>query len=183
MGMRGLKAKIAISITLFLLLGMFSIDLVTMMTAQNTLIRSEVAKGKSIAWVVADLLAAHPLWADEDLPAASRSKIRAALEESGALSLLLIDRSERQFSFGDHRLLAGDELTEVTRRALDAGERSVYFTGSTFGLFWWQKKFLVVSTPLPAEGMAQGAFSLVFSLEGIYQSLRHSQQILFCTFF
>jgi signal transduction histidine kinase len=181
--MRGLKAKIAISITLFLLLGMFSIDLVTMMTAQNTLIRSEAAKGQSIAWMMGEFLVGHPPWADQDLPAESRSKIRAAMDESGALSFLLIDRSGRQFSFGDHRLPAVEEVVEITRRALYEAERSVDFTGSTFGLFWWQKKFLVVSTPLIVDGTAQGAFSLVFPMQGIYQSLRHSQQVLFLYIF
>lgn len=183
MGMRGLRAKIAISITLFLLLGMFSINLVTMMTAQNTLMRSEAAKGQSIAWIMGDFLSSHPLWVDDDLRAESRPKIWAALEASGALSFLMIDRQNRQFSFGDHHQLAAEELVEVTRQAMNDAERRVHFTGSTFGLFWWQKKFLVISTPVAAEGIVQGAFSLVFSLQGIYQSLRHSQQILFLYIF
>ena len=39
MGARGLKTKIAVNITVFLLLGMVSIDIVTMLTAQRNLVR------------------------------------------------------------------------------------------------------------------------------------------------
>jgi len=49
MGVRSLKSKIAINISVFLLIGMVSIDFVTMMTAQRTLIRAEVAKGRAVA--------------------------------------------------------------------------------------------------------------------------------------
>ena len=66
MAARGLKTKIAINITSFLLLGMLSIDLVTMMTAQRNLIRAETAKGKAVAKLLGDYLLAHPIW--EDFP-------------------------------------------------------------------------------------------------------------------
>jgi signal transduction histidine kinase len=41
-----------------------------------------------------------------------------------------------------------------------------------------QHEYLVVTTPLRANGDIVAGFSLVFSLDTIYRSLRHSQQIL-----
>lgn len=181
-GTRGLKTKIAISITLLLLLGMFSIDFVTMMTAQSNLVRSEVAKGQTIARLMGDYLLTHPVWGG-DVPAATRAKLAEALDESGAVSFLMLDRHQRTFSFGVHRSAEAEELLEITRQTIIQGHRCVQFTGSTFGLFWWQKKFLVISSPLMSDGSVQGAFSLVFSMQGIYQSLRNSQQVLFLYIF
>lgn len=178
MGTRGLKAKIAISITLFLLLGMFSIDFVTMMTAQSNLIRSEVTKGQSIGRLLGDYLLTHPVW-EGDAPGPGRANLVEMLDDSGAASFLLLDRTERSFSLGVHSSQEAEELLEITRQALTHGSRSLHFIGSTFGLFWWQKKLLVISAPLLSEGIVTGAFSLVFSMQGIYQSLRNSQQMLF----
>ena len=176
-GTRGLKTKIAVSITLLLLLGMFSIDFVTMTTAQSSLVRSEVVKGLTLARLMGDYLLTQPVWED-DAQAAVRAKLADALDESGAVSFLLLDRNQRSLGFGAHRSLEADELFEITRQALTEGNHGVQFTGSTFGLFWWQKKFLVISSPLMSEGGVQGAFSLVFSMQGIYQSLRNSHQML-----
>ena len=52
MGARGLKTKIAINITVFLFIGMFSIDVVTMLTAQRNLVRNEITKGQTIVRIL-----------------------------------------------------------------------------------------------------------------------------------
>jgi signal transduction histidine kinase len=181
-GTRGLKTKIAISITLLLLLGMFSIDFVTMTTAQGSLVRSEVAKGLTTARLMADYFLTQSVW-EGDAPAAVRARLAEALEESGAVSFLMLDRDQRSFGYGVQHSAEAEDLFAVTRRTLLQGDRSVHFSGSIFGLFWWQKKFLVISSPLIADGGVQGAFSLVFPLHGIYQSLRNSQQVLFLYIF
>ncbi len=183
MGTRGLKTKIAVSITLFMLLGMFSIDFVTMMTAQSALIRSEVVKGQVVARLLGDYLLTHTVWGDDAIPVAGRAKLGEVLEESGAVSFLMLDRTQRQFGFGLDRSAAPEDLLNITQQAYHEIQAEVQFIGSTFGLFWWQKKFLVISAPLVADGRAQGAFSLVFPMQGIYHSLRNSQQMLFLYIF
>ncbi|MFO7707734.1 MAG: ATP-binding protein [Desulfobacterales bacterium] len=183
MGTRGLKTKIAISFTLILLLGMFSIDFVTMMTAQNSLIRSEVAKGQTVSRLLGDYLLTHSVWEDDDITGGSRAKLGEALEESGAVAFLMLDGNQRQFGFGMDRAGAPEELVEMTRQALAEVRTGIHFSGSTFGLFWWQKRSLVISAPLMSNGVLQGAFSLVFPMQSIYQSLRNSQQVLFLYIF
>ncbi len=183
MGTRGLKTKIAVSITLFMLLGMFSIDFVTMMTAQSALIRSEVVKGQTVARLLGDYLLTHTVWEDDDVPGSGRAELGEALDESGAVSFLMLDRIQRQFGFGLDRTKAQEELFKITRQAFTEIQPGVQFIGNTFGLFWWQKKFLVISAPLIGDGIVQGAFSLVFPMQGIYQSLRNSQQMLFLYIF
>jgi signal transduction histidine kinase len=179
MGARGLKAKITISFTLLLLVGMVSIDLVTMMTAQRNLIRSEVSKGKAIARLVAGYLIAQPTWEDFLQSSDTRAQLGFALDEAGASCLVLLGRNQQQLGFGISRCTLQEEVAALAQQAYSTGEESVHFIGSTFGFFWMQHKYLVIVSPLRRGEEVVASFSLVVSLEGIYRSLRHSQQILF----
>jgi signal transduction histidine kinase len=179
MGARGLKAKITISFTLLLLVGMVSIDLVTMMTAQRNLIRSEVSKGKAIARLVAGYLIAQPTWEDFLQSSDTRAQLGFALDEAGASCLVLLGRNQQQLGFGISRCTLQEEVAALAQQAYSTGEESVHFIGSTFGFFWMQHEYLVIVSPLRRGEEVVASFSLVVSLEGIYRSLRHSQQILF----
>jgi two-component system NtrC family sensor kinase len=182
MGARGLKTKIAINITLSLLIGMFSINLVTMMTAQHNLIRAEISKGQTISRVLGDHLLPSLLAEDGSAPFA-KARLAGTLHEGGVECLLLLGRNPQQSSFGDKRCASQRELVDITQQAFASGQGSVNFMGSTFGLFWWQKKQLVISAPLQENGNVRAAYSIVLPMEGIYQSLRSSQQILFLYIF
>ena len=179
MGARGLKAKITINFTLLLLVGMVSIDLVTMMTAQRNLIRSEVSKGKAIARLVAGFLIAQPTWEDFLQSSDTRAQLGFALDEAGASCLVLLGRNQQQLGFGISRCTLQEEVAALAQQAYSTGEESVHFIGSTFGFFWMQHEYLVIVSPLRRGEEVVASFSLVVSLEGIYRSLRHSQQILF----
>ena len=182
MSARGLKAKIAINITLSLFIGMFSINLVTMMTAQRNLIRAEISKGQTIARVLGDHFLID-LFAEDGSAAFAKAKLGETLDEAGVECFLLLGQHPQQISFGVKRCAPQDELVDLTQQAFASGQGSVNFMGSTFGFFWWQKKQLVISAPLQANGAVLAAYSIVLPLEGIYQSLRSSQQILFIYIF
>jgi hypothetical protein len=113
MGARGLKAKITINFTLLLLLGMVSIDLVTMMTAHRNLIRSEVSKGKAIARLVAGYLIAYPIWEDFLQPSDIRAQLGFALDEAGASCLVLLGRNQQQLGFGISRCTRQEEVATL----------------------------------------------------------------------
>jgi signal transduction histidine kinase len=183
MAARGLKTKIAINITLFLLLGMVSIDLVTMMTAQRNLVRAEIAKGKAVSRLLGDYLLVHAIW--EDLPKhpGSRAHLGATLEEAGVTCFFLLAREQQQIGFGTSHCGNSDEILALTQRAVSGGQENIHFIGSTFGLFWMQPEYIVVSTPLRSNGEVVAGYSLAFSLESIYRSLRHSQQLMFLFIF
>jgi len=183
MGARALKTKITLNLALLLLLGMVSIDLVTMVTAQRNLIRSEITKGKAVSGLIAGYLIEHAAW--EHVPPISefRNQVGLALNEAGASCLVLVDRNRRRISFGLNRSAPEDTIAAFTEQALADGMARVQFTGSTFGFFWMQHEYLVIATPLRRNGEVVAGFSLAFSLEGIYRSLRNSQQILFLYIF
>jgi len=178
MAARGLKTKIAINITMFLLLGMLSIDLVTMMTAQRNLIRAEMAKGRTVAKLLGDYLVVHPVWEDLPQQADAKAHLGRTLAEAGVSCFFLLGRNQQQVGFGSSHCGSPDEILAITQKALSSGLESISFSGSTFGFFWMQHEYLVITTPLQTNGGIVAGFSLVFSLDAIYRSLRHSQQVL-----
>lgn len=183
MAARGLKTKIAINITLFLLLGMVSIDFVTLMTAQRNLIRAEVEKGKVVSRLLGDYLIVHAMWDDLPQYPGSRAHLGAALEEAGVACFFLQAREHRQMGFGASQCSNAEEIVALTQKAVASDAESIHFTGSTFGLFWMQPEHLVVAAPLRVNGEVVAGFSMVFPLEGIYRSLRQSQQLMFLFIF
>jgi two-component system, NtrC family, sensor kinase len=183
MAARGLKTKIAINITLFLLLGMVAIDFVTLMTAQRNLIRAEIEKGKAVSRLLGDYLIVHAMWDDLPQYPGSRAHLGAALEDAGVACFFLQAREHRQMGFGASQCSNAEEIVALTQKAVASDAESIHFTGSTFGLFWMQPEHLVVAAPLRVNGEVVAGFSLVFPLEGIYRSLRQSQQLMFLFIF
>ena len=183
MAARGLKTKIAINITLFLLLGMVSIDFVTLMTAQRNLIRAEVAKGKAVSRLLGDYLIVHAIWDDLPQYSGSRAHLGITLEEAGVACFFLQARAQQQIGFGDSRCSNAEEIVALTQKAVSSDMESIHFVGSIFGLFWMQPEYLVVAAPLHVNGDVVAGYSLVFSLEAIYRSLRQSQQLMFLFIF
>ena len=181
MGARALKTKITFNLALLLLLGMLSIDLVTMVTAQRNLIRAEISKARAVSALVAGYLNEPATWEDVSAAVALRSRVGPALEEAGVGCLILIGRDRRRLTFGPARC-APEEAVAAAEQASAGGTESVRFVGSTFGFFWMEHEYLVVATALRGSEPA-AAFSLVFPLEGIYRSLRSSQQMLFLYIF
>lgn len=183
MGVRSLKSKIAINISVFLLIGMVSIDIVTMMTAQRTLIQAEVAKGRAVAKALNGYLLLPGMRDDPLKSPEARAQLGSVLDEAGVACFFLIGRSQNQIVYGANHYEPREAIETLTRQVVSDSVESVHFIGSTFGFFWFQHEYLVVCTPLRVHGEIVGGFSLAFSLEGIYQSLRRSQQILFLYIF
>jgi signal transduction histidine kinase len=183
MAARGFKTKIAINITLFLFLGMVSIDLVTMMTAQRNLIRAETVKGKAVSRLLVDYLIAHAIWEDMPQNSDSRAHLGGTLKEAGVTCFSLVARERQQIGFGTSQCSNREEIVALTQKALSSGREGIHYIGSIFGFFWMQPEYLVIAAPLRANGEVVAGYSLVFSLEDIYRSLRQSQQLMFLFIF
>jgi signal transduction histidine kinase len=162
---------------------MVSIDLVTMMTAQRSLIRAEVAKGKAVSRLLADYLIAHGIWEDLHQGPGARAELGVTLEQAGVTSFLLQAQESHQIAFGPSLSSSGEEILALTQKAISSGMESIQLIGNTFGLAWMQPEYLVLATPLRVNGDVVAGFSLVFSLEDIYRSLIQAQKIMFLFIF
>lgn len=178
MFIRGLKTKIAINMAVLLLLGMVSIDLVTMMTAKRDLIRSEISKANHLLSNVVDHLAMNPWPGGPKSAIVSMAGIHALVTAADSATLLVLDPSERQIVFGpDQARLV--EMQDYARQAMKSGQNSIRIIGSTWGIFWPQKSHLLISIPARSNDRMMAGVTVLWPLEKVYASLRNSQKFLF----
>ena len=179
MFVRRLRTKIAINLAMLLLLAMVLIDLVSMVTIRRELIRSEVSR--------ADLLLA---FLQENLPSTSAGTgQKSGLEPESLLNKMINDLQIASALFmkpGGEKVyldrqseLSEKELVAYTKQALSTGKKANHFFGTTWGIFWKQKAKLILSAPLLNNHVTVGGVSIVLPLERVYNTLRHSQQIIF----
>ena len=180
---RGLKTKIAFNIAILFFVAMLLINIITVMTAQRDIIRKEVSRGQFIlSTVEADLLSSLKL---ETVSSAtsSRAQVFRLLTEAGVSSALVLGKNNERIFLGNTSAALQDELMKHSRNAMRSKMHAVNFFGTTWGIFWKQRRDLILSTPLLQNDQALAGASIVLPLEGIYQSLRRSQKILFIYLF
>lgn len=180
---RGLKTKVAVNITIFLLIGMVSIYLVTMLTAQRHLVRAEVYKGKAVSRLLGDYLRIHRIWEDVLQYTDAKARLGAMMEETGTACFYILTKEQLQISFGVGPCVNADEIMALTQKAVSSGLERIHFIGSTFGLFWLQPEYLIIATPLLGNGEPVVGYSVVFSLKSIYHFMRSSQPLIFLFIF
>ena len=180
---RGLKTKIAFNIAILFFVAMLLVNIITVMTAQRDIIRKEVSKGQFILSTVrADLLKSLKL---ETVPSAtsSRAQVFRLLTEAGVSNALVLGKNNERIFFGKTPESLQTELMKHSRNAMRSKMHEVHFFGTTWGIFWKQRRDLILSTPLLQNDQALAGASIVLPLEGIYQSLRRSQKMLFIYLF
>jgi len=180
---RGLKTKIAFNIAILFFVAMLLINIITVMTAQRDIIRKEVSRGQFILSAVeTDLLNSLKLGKDPSATS-SRAQVFRLLTEAGVSNALVLGKNNKRIFFGNTPEPLQDDLMKHSRNVMRSKMHAVNFFGTTWGIFWKQRRDLILSTPLLQNDQALAGASIVLPLEGIYQSLRRSQKILFIYLF
>jgi len=163
-----LRTKIAATIFVLVAVATLLINFVLVVALQKALVQEHVLRGR------AALASLHET-------AAHFGTDRSNLELSwirngaGADAVVLVDT--------DGRLVLSGLITEMRpllvklAKTAGASRRSaVAFHGQTWGVFWRQPRFALISTPVGTGGA--GA-AMALSLEGVYRTLRGAQKVLF----
>jgi signal transduction histidine kinase len=183
MFIRGLRTKIAFNIAILFFVAMLLINVVTVMTARRDIIRSEASKGHFIlSTLEADLLKSLKFGTDST-PNSSRAQVFHLLTEAGVSNALVLGKNKDTIYFGDPPKSLKDELVKRSRKVMQSQKPEINFFGTTWGVFWKQRRHLIISTPLLKNGHALASASIVLPLEGIYKTLRDSQKMLFIFLF
>ena len=176
---RGLKTKIAFNIAILFFVAMLLVNIITVMTAQRDIIRKEVSKGQFIlSTVKADLLKSLKLETVSSTTS-SRAQVLQLLTEAGVSNALVSGINNERIFFGKMPEPLQAELMKHSRNVMRSKMHEVNFFGTTWGVFWKQRRDLILSTPLLQNDRVLAGASIVLPLEGIYQSLRRSQKMLF----
>lgn len=177
MFVRGLRTKIAINIAILLFLAMILIDLVTIVTVQRELIRSEVFKANILLSSFEKNLL-HNIVATGENPGVSPvGMLTQMLGDPQLAAALVLDRNGKEIFVHRNPDVAPGRLIQCTQTAMTSKQKTVQFTGTSLGLFFSRTAHLTVSAPLVKKGETAGGISVVLSLDRVYQSLRNSQKI------
>ena len=181
--LRGLKSNIAINIAVILLVGMLLIEFVTIITAQRGMTRFEILRGKLL---ISSFKESLINFSDQKISTHQfklKSSFDKMLHEAGFSCALIMDSKKKQIYFGGSDCDLQDELMKLTYQAVKTGEKTTRFFGTVWGVFWRQSKNAVISSPIKREGSIIGGISIALPLEGVYETLRRSQKILFIYIF
>jgi len=170
---RGLRSNILITVAILLFMGMMLINLVTVLTVQRDLLRAEISRSELLLSALAAQVAAAAQFSPQT---AAGSAIRLIEQQSDVECLTVLDRLGRPM-YSSAACRTGELLVAHVRESLQQGLKTTRFVGKTWGVFWLQDRYVLVTTPLFRDGVAVGAAGVTTSLEGIYTRLRRSQKI------
>ena len=183
MFIRGLKTKIAFNIAILFFVAMLLVNIVTVMTAQRDIIRKEVSRGQFILSTIETDLLKSIKFETNPAPTSSRVHIFQLLTEAGVSNALVLGKNNKRLLFGDTPRALQDVMMKHSRNVMRSKMHEANFFGTTWGVFWKQRRNLILSAPLLQNDQALAGASIVLPLEGIYQSLRRSQKMLFIYLF
>jgi signal transduction histidine kinase len=171
---RGLRSNISITVAVLLFLGMVLINLVTILTVQRDMLRTEIGRWELL---LSALDAQFSAAAQLAPPTAPDSAIRLIEQQPDVECLTVLDHLGRPVYSGAAVCPTRELLVAHVRESLQQGRKTTRFVGKTWGVFWLQDRYVLLTAPLHRDGIVAGAAGVATSLEGIYARLRHSQKI------
>jgi two-component system, NtrC family, sensor kinase len=174
----GLKTKIAIHLTVLLVLAMILLNFVMIITERRDLIGAEITRGYTfISGMEANIM----FFPESDNITANsnfRDDLGRRVKNAGFSCAMFMDaKKNRVYSYGEDSILQ-DEIEAFTRQTIRSKDKATRFSGSTWGIWGKQSRNLIISAPLFRDGSIIAGLSIVLPLEGIHKTLRRTQYIL-----
>jgi two-component system, NtrC family, sensor kinase len=159
-----LQSKIFFNLAVFLILAVLLTDCLTIVIVQKKLILDKIHSGHNFL-----------LKLKENIIQLKDPNIAAVADPSLIYGLLIL-APDLAYEFGECAPDINLDIPKVLRRAINRNEMIVAYSGDTWGVFWKQKKYLVISVPFSEKLDAASGGTLIFKLDGMYKTLRSSQK-------
>ena len=179
MKFRGLKTLSFLNIAVLLLIAMGLMDIVLVNFGQKQLINSQILKLKLLNVAAENQLDFNSESTQEPLKLASHKQFKRLLQNTSATSILIMDKQLQPLFFSGGSHLNKKILKPFIAKTIKRKEGRVDYEGTTWGIFWRQKKNLIVSTPIFSNGFVVGAIGTLMQLDPFYQRARQSQKMVF----
>jgi signal transduction histidine kinase len=175
-----IKFKIAMIIALLLVVAMTLLDMVMVFAAQQLLIKAERQK----AGILIDSIGARmTVVADGGASGVSSE----SMEEDDFLATLsdanvamwgwLNSRGEMKWIQGIEKS-ADVPLKRMSQLAMNRQQLQAETSGTTWGIFWRQKKYLSMAGPIYRNGRMAGVAGVTICLDSLYSKLRDVQKFI-----
>ena len=173
MSFQSLKFKIAGNLAVIILLSVLLSDFIIINIIQKNLIRDRVSQGREFLFSLPDSLYDH---LNPNLQTAE-GRIAQIFNDSSIIYLYIRLNNGLKYHFGDVNTELKKEIHKIAKHLIKVRGGGTEFFGDTFGAFWHQKKYVMISEPIVVDDNEKpGAKMVVVSLDHIYQILRSSQK-------
>ncbi len=172
----GLKTQLGFNLVLFLLLAILLTDFVVIRIIEKGLIHHRVAYGRQLIRQIGDdFFDSRPLHGPKNV---SNAHAPSATGHPFLIHGLFTTKAGDVVQLGALPPDASLDFARVNERTRNSGNYREFFSGQTWGVFWKQSKYVVISGPVSGDSR-EGAATLLIQLEDIYRALRDSQKLFF----
>ena len=179
MFVRTLKTNIIISMVNILQIGMFLIDFVMVRTTQRELIQDKISKGYFVASLLRDAISMNLSNDIRDISRRLQPNFADILSENDFSSIFLMGAGNRVVYSAGKEIGLNTGMEKLMGETLVSGKRIAKFSDTTWGVFWYQRKNLIISTPVRNGDIIIASIGILMNLEPIYASQRKSQRFVF----
>ena len=159
------------------MLAMILIDFVMILTAQRTLLRSEISNGYLLISAIESSLVNSPESIKNVRDFNFSSNFEKLLDEAGYSCGLVLGADENKILLDRKDCSLHGDLEILARQSILSRAKITRFVGTTWAVFWKQSRYLILSAPIYRQGRIIAGVSMVLPLEKIYSSLRRTQHI------
>ena len=182
MAFHGIKTNIAIKLAILLAVAMLLVDIIMIITAQRDYIQSAISKGYLLSYDIEKHLIKKPDSGMLILQPDYKDKLSAIIDMAGFSCAIIQDRNSNIIYPDSPNCPLFDELKVINKESIESSRKKTRLTGTAWGVFWMQDRYIVVSVPLLMDDRAEAGASIVMELENIYKVLRRTQKVLFVYF-
>ncbi len=174
-----LKSKIAFNIAIILMASILLTDFVVISIIENQLVQEKVSQGKRLLLKSIDVVFRDHSSGKEAGTDAIRFLNTLFSDPAIICAQLRMDDSP---VFKTPSSLISEEIRSEIDQAMnlqqDTGKGQVRYAGKTWGVFWPQKKYAIISETIFMKGNSTIVAAVAYNLDGIYLTLRQSQHII-----
>ena len=167
----GIKTNILVNLAVLLVLAMILIDLVVTVTAQRVILESELSKGYLLISTIENSLVKSSESKNNLFKISHKNNFDQTLQDAGFSCIQVLDKNKNHIYQNGLHCVLKEELELQTWKAIRSGEKTAGFFGTTWGVFWKQHQYLIVSAPLLKDGRIIGGAGIIFQLKKIYKIL------------
>jgi signal transduction histidine kinase len=180
----GLRAGILTQLIFLIIAAMLLINMAMVKFSERDLLQAKVNTGRLLIYAleqhIRHLLVdkKSPLEKLESDPRFKR-RVTQLLDGGGFSEVVIIDRTGNPVFSAGYASDDKENILSNTREAMETRMFSTDFSGSTWGVLWYNKKNIMISAPLSLEVRPLGGVSISSSLIPLYQTLRNSEKVIF----
>lgn len=171
----GLKTNIVIHLVVILVLAMFLIDFIVLTSTKQLLITAASSKGQAILAFTPQIASRLITSVRQPKDSVDHSVFRGLDGQDDFACLTILDKDARPLLPGYGRCSAPVELRQAVAETVHTGVAMQRHFGASWGVFWKQKRWLILTLPIVEKDSVIAGAGLLLSLEPIYQKLRRMQ--------